>query len=147
MRILLFFLLPVVLLAACQSSSTDSKIATFEAQVDSLEAEIESLQTEMAYQPGFVHSVFFWLKDETDREAFEAELKKLTDIETIRKAHIGPPAGTPRGVVDNSYHYALLIEFDDAAGHDTYQEHPVHLAFVDANGDKWNKVVVYDTEL
>jgi hypothetical protein len=132
-------LMTLTVLLACQPAAEPDP------QVAQLQARVDSLQAALAYQPGFVHSVFFWLKDDTDRADFATELEKLAAIETSRGVHIGPPANTPRGVVDNSYHYALLIDFDDAAGHDIYQAHPIHQAFVNGNKDKWTKVVVYDT--
>src|SRR5437879_3558494 len=45
----------------------------------------------------------------------------------------GPPAMTPRDVVDNSYSVGLSVILDDSAGHDVYQKHPLHLDFIKAN--------------
>lgn len=36
---------------------------------------------------------------------------------------------TPREVVDNSYVVGLTVILDDTAGHDVYQEHPLHKDF------------------
>ncbi len=35
--------------------------------------------------------------------------------------------------------------FDDAAGQQTYQDHPLHLRFVAECGHLWQRVVVYDS--
>jgi hypothetical protein len=51
---------------------------------------------------------------------------------------------TPRQVVDNSYHAALTIVLDDAAGHDAYQEHPLHKDFVARNKANFDRIQVYD---
>ena len=37
---------------------------------------------------------------------------------------------TPRDVVDNSYDVGLCVVLDDSAGHDVYQEHPLHKEFI-----------------
>jgi hypothetical protein len=96
-----------------------------------------------------IHHVFFWLK-EPKNEAHKKQLvKALTDllqVETIRMSHIGFPAGTEsRDVVDHSYSVSYMTIFDNQAGQDAYQIHPLHLKFVEENSHLWNKVVVYDS--
>ena len=96
-----------------------------------------------------INHVFFWLK-EPKNEAHKKQLvKALTDllkVETIRMSHIGFPAGTEsRDVVDHSYSVSYMVIFDDQAGQDAYQVHPLHLKFVEENSHLWNKVVVYDS--
>ena len=49
-----------------------------------------------------------------------------------------------REVVDNSYQVSELLGFDDVAGQDIYQVHPIHQKFVEENQHLWSKVVVYD---
>ncbi|HCE57315.1 MAG TPA: stress protein [Prolixibacteraceae bacterium] len=96
-----------------------------------------------------IHHVFFWLKEpknEAHKKQLVDALKKLLKVETIRMSHIGFPAGTEsRDVVDHSYSVSLMVIFDDQAGQDTYQVHPIHLKFVEENSHLWNKVVVYDS--
>lgn len=95
-----------------------------------------------------MHVVHFWLDEgltDAEREDFLAGVRSLSEVPTVRQAWIGPPADTPsRGVVDNSFDYALVMWFDDVAGHDAYQEHPIHLAFVEAHEDKFARVRVRD---
>ena len=96
-----------------------------------------------------IHHVFFWLK-EPKNEAHKKQLvKALTDllkVETIRVSHIGFPAGTEsRDVVDHSYSVSYMVIFDNQAGQDAYQVHPLHLKFVEENSHLWTKVVVYDS--
>ena len=96
-----------------------------------------------------IHHVFFWLK-EPKNEAHKKQLVKalndLLKVETIRISHIGFPAGTEsRDVVDHSYSVSYMVIFDDQAGQDAYQVHPLHLKFVEENSHLWNKVVVYDS--
>ena len=91
--------------------------------------------------------VYFWLKEDVTEEArseFHAGVAELTKCKTILDAFIGPPAMTPRDVVDNSYDYALLVHFANKADHDAYQVDPDHDAFIAAHKHKWARVQVYD---
>lgn len=101
--------------------------------------------------PGLMHVVHFWLDPELsvgDREAFLAGVRGLSEIPTVRELYVGKPAATPsRGVVDNSFDYALVVWFDDVAGHDVYQDHPIHVAFVEAHEAKFARVRVRDSEV
>ena len=98
-------------------------------------------------RPGFIHTVYFWMNDdisEGDRKAFHQGVAELTKCKTILDAFIGPPAGTPRDVVDNSYEYALLVFFKNKEDHDTYQNDPDHHQFIDSYKHLWKRVQVYD---
>ena len=60
---------------------------------------------------------------------------------------IGKPAATPkREVIDDSYDYALELDFADLAAQDVYQAHDTHTAFIDACKPMWRAVRVYDFE-
>lgn len=95
------------------------------------------------------HHVFFWLKNPDSKEDLNKlieGLRTLEKIESVRKIHIGVPASTEkREVVDNSYSASELIFFDDVAGQDIYQVHPIHKKFVDNYSHLWKKVIVYDS--
>jgi len=95
------------------------------------------------------HQVFFWLKNRDSKEDLNKlieGLKTLEKIESVRKIHIGIPANTEkRPVLDSSYSASELIFFDDVAGHDVYQVHPIHKKFVEQYSPLWEKVVIYDT--
>lgn len=96
----------------------------------------------------FMHAVYFWLKDELTPEqhaAFERGVRTLPTITEIAHAHIGTPAPTNRPVIDRSYSYALILEFANKASQDIYQEHPIHLKFVQDFGDYWTRVQIYDS--
>ncbi len=96
-----------------------------------------------------IHHVFFWLNNAgsaADRAELIAGLRTLKQIEVIRDLHIGVPASTEqRDVVDNSYDVSELMFFDSTADQKTYQDHPIHQAFVAKCSHLWRKVVVYDT--
>lgn len=95
------------------------------------------------------HHVFFWLKNRDSKEDLNKlleGLKTLEKIESVRKINIGVPASTEkRPVVDNSYSASELIFFDDIAGQDAYQVHPIHVKFVEQCSHLWEKVIVYDS--
>ena len=96
----------------------------------------------------FIHTVYFWL----DNAASDADCKQLIHdcrkylgkVPTVRQLWAGPPALTPRDVVDNSYAVGLTVVLDDAAAHDVYQEHPLHKEFIQRNKVHWARVQVYD---
>src|SRR5213592_4547156 len=96
----------------------------------------------------FIHTVYFWLNESapaTAREQLVGDCKKfLGRIPTVRHLFAGPPAMTPRAVVDNSYAVGLTVILDDSAAHDVYQKHPLHLDFIAANKANWKRVQVYD---
>lgn len=95
----------------------------------------------------FIHTVFFWLKDgitEAEKSEFAKGIESLATIDTIAKFHYGPPAMTPRDVVDNSYAFALNLHFKTKAAHDSYQNDPVHHQFIEDYQHLWQRVQVYD---
>ena len=95
----------------------------------------------------FVHSVYFWLKPELTEEQrakFWEGVRSLTTIESVRQGAVGTPAATDRPVIDSSYSCALIVSFDDDAGHDAYQDHPVHDKFREECATFWSKVLIYD---
>ncbi|WP_315762156.1 Dabb family protein [Sphingomonas sp. Y38-1Y] len=99
-------------------------------------------------EPRFIHHVFFTLKrpgNAGDRARLIAALRKLMATPVIRTYQIGQHAGTTRDVVQRGYDVSLTLTFDSPADQETYQDHPIHLAFVRDNAALWSKVVVYDT--
>lgn len=96
----------------------------------------------------FVHMVLFWMhnpSDEAEKTTFKKNLVTfLENVDVIRSYHVGTPAMTPRDVVDNSYTFSLVVTFDDVAGHDIYQEHPVHKKFIEDTKHLWSRVQIFD---
>jgi hypothetical protein len=96
----------------------------------------------------FIHHVYFWLKIGTPAIAKEQLVTDchslLAKIPGVEQLWAGQPAGTSRDVVDNSYAVGLAVVFPDAAAHDVYQKHPLHLEFIDRNKAYWERVRVYD---
>lgn len=96
-----------------------------------------------------VHQVFFWLHHpEKDTEAVMDGCRKIGSLSSARDYSVGVPAKTEkRDVIDDSYHIALIVYFDDVPAHDVYQEDPDHLQFIADHKAKWAKVQVYDFEV
>ena len=93
------------------------------------------------------HHVLFWLKPETteiQKSAFREGLESLRGVETVEELYIGIPAPISRPVVDTTYTFSLNIIFKDLEGHDVYQVHPLHKAFLEEFKVYFEKVVIYD---
>ena len=96
---------------------------------------------------GFVHTVFFWLKEKTNvqhREQLNAGILKLSEIDEIGHAYVGQPANTNREVIDTSYDFSITFIFDTPDKQDIYQDHADHHAFIADCSSLWDKVQVYD---
>ena len=94
-----------------------------------------------------VHTVLFWLKeglDDTQRQDFCAGLASLKAVESLKGCYVGTPSTIDRPVVDTSYSFCLTTIFEDMAGHDIYQVHALHKAFLKKFNTYWDKVVIYD---
>ncbi|MCU0417412.1 MAG: Dabb family protein [Cytophagaceae bacterium] len=93
------------------------------------------------------HHVLFWLKSDLtsqQKEDFRNGLESLRTVETVQAMYIGVPAPIERAVVDTTYTFSLVIVFNDLEGHDVYQVHPLHKAFLEAYRPFFEKVVIYD---
>ena len=99
---------------------------------------------------GFIHTVFFWLKEDVSaeqRQEFEKELEALGKTPTIHKYYYGQPEPNDRDVVDASYDYAWICHFKNSEDQAIYQDHPVHHVFIKNCSHLWATVKVYDTVL
>ena len=147
----LFFIIGCLCLLSCDNDAEwQTKLQDMEKQLSEAKEQLAENQAN-ATSPGMIHSVFFWLdeglSDEEEADFLEG-VKSLKDISHIKYAYIGPPSPTEaRGVVDNTYSYALLVHFDNVEAQNAYQVDPIHLKFVETHKDKWTKVVVYDSDV
>ena|ERR1700741_95987 len=95
------------------------------------------------------HHVLFWVKPETtdqQKADFKKGLESLKGVETIVSIHIGTPAPIERAVVDITYTFSLMIMFNDLEGHNVYQVHPLHKAFLENCRQYFDRVVIYDAQ-
>lgn len=102
----------------------------------------------MSQKTGFIHVVYFFLDENlTDekRQDFEQNgLGNLAKCPTIQKAYYGPPANTPREIVNNSYDFAWICHFESKDAQDAYQTEPIHLKFIEDYKSMWTKVLIFD---
>lgn len=95
------------------------------------------------------HHVYFWLNDasksESERSAFEQGLASLFEIELVKGGRWAVPAKVMlRPVIDQSWDYALTMQFDSVEDHDAYQVDAKHNTFIDGHKHRWAKVLVMD---
>lgn len=98
---------------------------------------------------GMEHHVYFWLKDEhkneTDRAVFEQGLSALFDIDLTAGGRWAVPAKVmERPVIDQSWDYALTMQFDSIELHDAYQVNADHEVFINSFKGWWERVQVRD---
>jgi Stress responsive A/B Barrel Domain len=97
----------------------------------------------------FSHVVIFWTdpaKLNAPDEVIAGAREYLAPIPGVVNFHLGKMARSHRDVVDQSYQVGLCIQFESKNAQDDYQDHPMHLQFVDKCKALWTKVVVYDFE-
>ncbi len=103
-----------------------------------------------AFDPSFAHVVYFWLKNPenaAEREQFETGLRTLfKNSEYTRTNFIGTPPKATRGVVDDSFTYAMIVTFDSALAQQAYQTEAAHLAFIEQTSALLERFVVYDAQ-
>ena len=146
------YLLPIVCLLLTACNQVDPKLQTeltnLKEQLATAQQALTAAKTE---ETAFIHTVFFWMKADVTAEQkadFVANgMGKLKDCPQIYKTFYGPPAGTPREVVDNSYDFAWICHFKSKAEQDAYQSEPIHLKFIEDYKDLWDRVQVYDNVL
>jgi hypothetical protein len=98
----------------------------------------------------FSHVVIFWTDPKNPGAADEllAGINQyLKPIPGLLHFHAGKMASSHRAVVDQTYQVALNLGFASKKAQDDYQDHPMHLQFVEKVFKKvCIKVVVYDFE-
>lgn len=95
------------------------------------------------------HHVYFWLKEEhqnpADRAVFEQGLASLFEIDLVAGGRWAVPAKVMlRPVIDQSWDYALSMQFATIEEHDAYQVDPDHNVFIGSFKEWWAKVLVMD---
>lgn len=132
-----------------RAPNADEALRKSYSYLSTLALEPVALHTKPTSSPAmFVHAVYFWLREDLrpeERETFVAGLHSLIGLPSVRHGYIGTPADTDRPIIDRSYSYALVVVFDDAAGHDAYQVHPTHDRFRETCGAFWTRVQIYDS--
>jgi len=137
-KLLLFSIFAFIICQSCKQ--TDNNTST------EVASSAQNIQKETV-TPGFIHAVYFWLKKDNPTlldEFINEALPTLAKVPSIQSVTWGPPAGTPREVVDNSYDIAWIVNFENAEEQDKYQVDPIHLEFVEKYKSLFERVQVYD---
>ena len=100
-------------------------------------------------QPRYVHAVFFTFKEGTPPNEMDALVKdsieQLSKIPSVRKIDSGPrDTQAVRGVNVTDFDIGLVVYFDDKAGYDLYEDHPIHVDYVQKHRENWSQVRVFD---
>ena len=98
----------------------------------------------------FSHVVIFWTDPEkptAPEELLAGARHYLTQIPGVISCHVGQMVRSHRDVVDQTYAVGLNLQFESKAAQDIYQDHPLHLEFVEkVFKPNCQRVVVYDFE-
>jgi quinol monooxygenase YgiN len=97
------------------------------------------------------HAVYFTLQDNSD----EAKDQLIASCHKHLSGHEGVvfyAAGAlepelARPVNDLEFDVSLYVVFTDRAAHDTYQQNPRHMQFIEENKSNWKQVRVFDSNV
>jgi len=97
------------------------------------------------------HTVFFYFNDDVTEEKvqqFENGLNDLVAIDAVYKSEICVPGATDsRDVTDHDFGYSIYTWFASMEDYRRYDEHPVHLDFIDTYSYMWANVKMYDSDI
>jgi hypothetical protein len=99
----------------------------------------------------YVHSVYFTCRPGTSAGDIDAQIADaenlLGRIHSVRLVRSGKrDLKQQRDVNATDYDIGLTVLFDDAAGLQTYADHPLHLEYLARYKKHWDRVRVYDFE-
>lgn len=110
---------------------------------------IDTTITPLQEKP-LIHHVFFWLVRPgavDDQQLLMEGIRSLAVIPVVQQFYVGIAAGTAlREVIDNTYDVSLMLIFNNEIDQEIYQQHPIHVAFVEKYNHLWQKVLVYDVQ-
>jgi hypothetical protein len=92
-----------------------------------------------------VHIVFYWLKDQADKDKLIEGLKMLVTAKNIKSSYVGTAQKTKPDVMEMSWDVMLLMVFEKPGGIDAYHKEEVHQKFVDGYGKLWSKTLKFDS--
>lgn len=100
-------------------------------------------------QTKYCHAVFFTLHEDTPDEEVDALIldgyRMLGRIHTVRQVESGRrDPNAKRDVNNQAYDVGLMVYFDDRAGHDVYNDHPIHKEYIEKHKEHWANVQVFD---
>ena len=103
----------------------------------------------MAAERPVTHVVVVWLNDEYNTpEGIDdtiARQEVLREIPGLLSLTVGKMIPSERPIVDSSYQFASVFQFESAEAMHTYLSHPIHVEFVDTVGKPRSaRTLVYD---
>lgn len=146
----LLILATILCFIGCKNvdTTTTEQVAKLTQDLQKANAKLKAASID---ETAFIHTVFFWfnegISEEQKSDFAKNGLTNLVKVPSIYKGYFGPPAMTPRDVVDNSYDFALVCHFKNKADQDLYQDDPGHLKFIEDYKHLWKSVQVYDNLL
>ena len=94
------------------------------------------------------HVVIVWVKEDVSEQQISDiidKTKALSEIEVVRALKVGAPVPSDRKTVDDSFSFAMSLEFKSSADMQKYVEHEIHQAYVkEVLAPALKKYVVYD---
>jgi len=140
MRNILFVFLSFLVFSSCDTKQGKQN------NVDT--SKKEAMAEKEINETGLIHTVYFWLTDDTTEERkkeFEQALIDLSAVPSIDKFYWGKAAATTtRDVVDASYDYAINVFFESIEAEAAYQIDPLHKVFVETQKAIFKEVKVYN---
>lgn len=102
--------------------------------------QMASVQTKTVIEPNasgkLVHTVFFKLKPDADKQILFKSLETFKTVDIIKRVEIGVFEDTGNPKSELSQHSVMMqLTFDDLAAFRVYEKHPVHLASIEATKD------------
>lgn len=94
----------------------------------------------------FLHNVVYWLKPDltpAEKEIFLAGISDLMKLASVKQAWFGAMSGDD-ALADRSYDYAIVLDLENARGHEAFQADPAHQRIRETIGGSWNRLVIYD---
>lgn len=113
----------------------------------------QTTPTQQSESTGYMlqHNVYFYLNEnvtEEEKNEFEEGLRTILGIESLHAYELGIPADTAeRDVTDHGYAYSIFSWFTSMEDYKAYDEHPVHVEFIDKFNHLWADVKVFDSEI
>lgn len=136
MRLNYFLLFAIAVLTSCQSSQTEeANQKDNQSQTDITSEEVANLEGDT--NATIIHTVAFSLMHEPGseeaRKFLEDGRRLLSAIPTVQQFEVRKETSTK-----NDFSYGFSMKFSDQSAYDAYNEHPVHVDFVES---RWKKEV------
>ena len=103
-----------------------------------------------AYSAGktITHVVVVWLNDDVSNSSIANIMKKtevLSKIGVVKKLKVGGPVASERKIVDDTFTFALSVDFSSAEDLEHYLADPIHVEFVESELTPiLKRIVIYD---